>query len=118
VAETAPWGHNGAYSSLSGIIKHMLDPYQSLLNYDSSQIRQPHVLALPLKQTIQEMLSMSNGDLVKQTYTEAQIQELVAFLNTLTDPCIKQASCMKAWLPAKPLNQANNLPLLFWAFWH
>ncbi len=118
VAETGPWGHNGAYSSLSGVVRHMLDPYQSLLNYDSSQIRQPHVLALPLKQTIHEMLSMSNSDLVKQTYTDTQVQELVAFLNTLTDPCIKQASCMKAWIPAKHLSQADNLPLLFWAFWH
>ena len=119
VAETAPWGHNGAYSSLSGIVRHMLDPYQSLLNYDSSQIRQPHVVALPLKPTIQEMLSMSNTDLLKQPYTEAQVQDLLAFLNTLTDPCIKQASCMKAWLPAKPFSQADteNLPLLFWAFW-
>jgi cytochrome c peroxidase len=65
------------------------------------------------------MLSMSNTDLLKQAYTEAQVQDLLAFLNTLTDPCIKQASCMQAWLPTKPLSQADNesLPLLFWAFW-
>jgi cytochrome c peroxidase len=32
--------------------------------------------------------------------TDAQIDDLVAFLKTLTDPCVKDRSCMGQWIPA------------------
>ena len=36
VAETGPWGHAGAYDSLEAVIRHHLDPINSLENYEAS----------------------------------------------------------------------------------
>ncbi len=37
VAWTGPWGHNGAYNSLEAVVRHHLNPVESLNNYDSTQ---------------------------------------------------------------------------------
>ena len=41
VALTAPYGHNGSYATLDGIIRHHLDPINSLENWDPSQVILP-----------------------------------------------------------------------------
>ena len=41
VSLTAPYGHNGSYATLQGIIRHHLDPINSLQNWDSSQVILP-----------------------------------------------------------------------------
>jgi hypothetical protein len=35
VALTGPWGHNGAYATLEGIVRHHLDPVASLGSLDA-----------------------------------------------------------------------------------
>ncbi len=37
VALTGPWGHDGAFNNLEAMIRHHLNPVQSLLDYDKSQ---------------------------------------------------------------------------------
>ncbi len=37
VVLTAPWGHNGFFNTLEGVVRHHLDPLNSLLNADPSQ---------------------------------------------------------------------------------
>lgn len=37
VAWTGPWGHNGAYNSLEAVVRHHLNPVESLNNYDPTQ---------------------------------------------------------------------------------
>lgn len=41
VAYTGPWGHDGAYDTLQAVVRHHLDPINSLNNYDTSQPRLP-----------------------------------------------------------------------------
>ncbi len=38
VAVTGPWGHNGAYTTLDAMVRHMLNPFQAALNYDTAQL--------------------------------------------------------------------------------
>jgi len=37
VAFTGPWGHSGAYNSLEAVVRHHLNPVDSLNNYDPTQ---------------------------------------------------------------------------------
>jgi len=47
VAETAPYGHDGAYATLEGVIRHHLDPLAALAAYDPSQAVLPESAAIP-----------------------------------------------------------------------
>lgn len=99
VAVTGPWGHNGAYTSLEAVVRHMLNPFQAALNYDSGQLTQPNIPTTQLAVNLREMLG-SNTDLAGQTYQEEDVQHLVAFLHTLTDPCVTRPDCLQPWIPS------------------
>jgi cytochrome c peroxidase len=38
VALTAPYGHDGAFDTLEAVVRHHLNPVESLLDYDTSQV--------------------------------------------------------------------------------
>ena len=88
---TAPYGHDGAYATLRGVIEHHLDPLTSLENYDGSQM----VVAkhdefdltdldgyndLVLRQTI-----IDANELQPVALSPEQVDDIMAFLKALTD---------------------------------
>jgi len=104
VAVTGPWGHNGAYTSLEAVVRHMLNPFQAALNYDRGQLTQPNIPTAQLAVNLREMLG-GNTDLAGQAYQEEDVQHLLAFLHTLTDPCVTRPDCLQRWIPS-----GANLP--------
>ena len=92
VALTGPWGHAGAYNSLEAIIKHHLDPVESLLNYDRSQA------VLPPRPDLDavDFLVMDDAGLVGNiaaanelapvNLNNKELMYLVDFIHALTDP--------------------------------
>ncbi len=94
VALTGPWMHNGAYSSLEGVIAQHLDPTTALRNYDASQL--PRELrdmvwtdessAAGVLRTAAVLKTLDPLVASPRTLTEAEIHELIAFLNALSDP--------------------------------
>jgi cytochrome c peroxidase len=91
VALTGPWGHDGAYDSLRAVVEHHLDPVDALVNYDLSQA------ALPSREDLDEIdgtimaedstvadIADSN-ELAPRHLSEAQFNEVMAFLHALTD---------------------------------
>lgn len=100
VALTGPWMHNGAYTSLEAVIRHHLDPVAGLRNYDSSQ------LAADLRGQVVTDSSTVAGALrsarllttldplvsTPRPLTDQQIDQLLAFLNALTDPSVVSLS--------------------------
>ncbi len=98
VEVSGPWGHNGAYTTLEGMVEHMLSPRRQALAYDSGQLQQHNIQTRNIPQQLAEVLAHEEH-LPEQAYTPADVQQLVAFLKTLTDPCVKDASCLQAWLP-------------------
>jgi cytochrome c peroxidase len=108
VAVTGPWGHNGAYTTLSGVVQHMLNPFDAAVNYDAAQLKQPNVQTKQLQQNLREMLG-ENTDLAGQQYEEQDVRQLVAFLQTLTDPCVTNPICMAKWTP--PPDQQDPMGL-------
>jgi len=87
VAETGPWGHDGAYTTLRGIVEHHLDPAQAALNYDPTQLPEifrPYYRDDAAK--IQGRINRLDPDFAAPKNLSAQeVDALIAFLHALTD---------------------------------
>ena len=89
IAQTAPYGHNGAYATLEAMIRHHLDPVASLKAYNVAQLVLPD---LPNSQDFrathdpdeQAAIAAAN-ELSPSNLSETEIMQIVAFLNALSD---------------------------------
>lgn len=91
VALTAPYGHTGAYATLRGIVMHHLDPLTALENYDPSQLVKPSRDDLDADDLIGyddlslRQIVIDANDLQPVSLSEAEVNDLLAFLESLTD---------------------------------
>lgn len=90
VAQTAPYGHDGAYATLEAVVRHHLDPVASLSAYDPEQALLPdlpgHDDLIALADPAETAAIAAANELAPVTLSEAEIADLLAFLNALTDP--------------------------------
>lgn len=101
---TGPWGHAGGYTTLANAVRHHLNPQSALDNFDWTQLS-PNIqasnmvgntqLAIDKLQTnrAEGLPSLQNVDLDDQ-----QFDDLMAFLATLTDPCVEDRACLSQWI--------------------
>ncbi|HSH04446.1 MAG TPA: cytochrome c peroxidase [Anaerolineae bacterium] len=90
VTETGPWMHNGAYSTLEGVIRHHLDPVNSLLNYEASELERLVQLSFD---PYRDMVLLTTADveptlLNQKPLSEEDIAYIIAFLESLTSPSL------------------------------
>jgi len=114
VALTGPWGHDGAYLSLEGVVRHHLNPVKALSVYDVTEAKLPdlgRVLELTadgpkfaqtwLNENRLEGFLLQDGwiqaneelrsniaqanELEAIDLTNAEVSDLIAFLESLTD---------------------------------
>lgn len=111
VEVTGPWGHNGAYTSLQGITRHMLNPLDSALNYNPDQLLQKNIhlddVALNTRAAIDAGVDLP----AKPNLLESDTKYLVEFLKTLTDPCVKSRECLSDWIPKATENDPDGKTL-------
>jgi cytochrome c peroxidase len=96
---TAPYMHDGAYTTLEAAVRHYLDPSASLAGYDPSVLRpelQGTYLNAPeqlegILQTLDERVA------TPLTLSDADVADVVEFLRSLTDP---SAADLGALVPA------------------
>jgi len=90
VALTAPYGHNGAYSTLEGIVRHHLNPLESLKKWDRSNANLPEA---PWLETVDFIISQDQAETARHqaridvepvTLADREVDQLVAFLKSLT----------------------------------
>jgi cytochrome c peroxidase len=92
VALTGPWGHDGAYNTLKAVVKHHLDPENSLNEYDVTQAVLPSRADLDALDFIAHNDATSRFNLANSieispvALTDYQINRLLDYLNALTDP--------------------------------
>ena len=87
VAETGPWMHDGAYTSLEAAVRHYVDPEASLRGYDETQLApllQPLVDRDPLRIAAR---ARAISPIVRDgvPLSDDEVGQLVAFLRSLTD---------------------------------
>ncbi|SDD24838.1 cytochrome-c peroxidase [Ruegeria marina] len=90
VTVTAPYGHSGAYASLRAVVEHHLDPVASLGRYDISAAVLPGPAfasdrAVPDDRAEVAAIAKANR-LVPVRLDAGEVDAILAFLNTLTDP--------------------------------
>ena len=92
IALTGPWGHDGAYNTLQGIVKHHLNPIKGILNYDRNQAVLPSRTDLDATDFIVMDDSTRVGyiatanELDPEKLKGKELQYLIDFLHALTDP--------------------------------
>lgn len=90
VALTAPYGHNGAYATLEGIVRQHLDPLAARAAW------RPETVALPafpglvgvdfisLEDAREQARQVAAIDIEPRALSDAQLADIVAFLHALT----------------------------------
>lgn len=91
VTETGPYGHNGTYAALDGIIRHHLDPMRALKSWDRTQLvlpkderfeRSDFIIFEDLRETAR---LARHVDIQTIRLDDREVSALVAFLGALTD---------------------------------
>lgn len=106
VALTAPYGHNGAFATLAAMIRHHLDPVGSAAGWRPEQAGLPAVPWLApadfaIRQDRMEMARQTRVvDIDLPPRTEAEIADLVAFLEALTGATVRN----------RPLGRPERVP--------
>lgn len=126
VAQTGPWGHVGAFGSLESVIMHHIDPVQSARQFDYSLKHLPQFNALPVNALANEALtnevldvytrSNASALLVTGEVNHADVANLAAFLEALTDPCILSEACISHWIPEALPDELQPLKPVFSTF--
>lgn len=116
VAVTAPYGHAGAFQNLEAVVRHYVNPNQSIQAYfanggwcqlpqfngqDDCGALYPNAQTntmAALRKLNQEVQGQMTPFVPPQLDDE-QIAQLVAFLEALTDPCVENRDCLAPWIP-------------------
>lgn len=89
VTLTAPYGHDGAYATLEGVVRHHLDPVAALRAYDRGQAvlhEMPWAEDWTILDTPEEVERIAAAnELAPVALSDAQVAEILAFLEALTD---------------------------------
>lgn len=115
VEVTGPWGHAGAYTTLEQVIRHYIDPVKALADYDYSQLDNGIQITNTATNTQYALDKIEqdkqDGRLTIQNValSNEQVNDLLSFLNALTDPCVKDRSCLAPWIPDNSITNPDNL---------
>ena len=92
VALTAPYGHAGAYGTLEAVVRHHLDPINSLWSYDPSQAvlpTRPDLDTVDIEvmndPALVQAIAAAN-ELLPVQLSQREFRDLIEFLHALTDP--------------------------------
>ncbi len=115
VGSTGPWGHAGSFATLREVVAHYdqldqrvdeyfanggwckLDQFKDLNNCAGLY---PQAKSNTERAVAKALLDNEAGNGIPLIdFTEAEIDQLTAFLETLTDPCIEDRDCLSLWIP-------------------
>lgn len=111
VEVTGPWGHDGAYTSLEGITRHMLSPIKSAKNYNPKQLTQNYIATKDTEKNTLEAIKAGVDISPKPNLKKEDVTHLVSFLKSLTDPCVKDRACLSKWIPRADENDPDGQTL-------
>jgi len=115
IAQTAPYGHAGSFASLEEVVRHYVNPRRSVDAY----FRNNRMCDLPQMRDIENCAQLypnarnysllaankldqeqRNGTsrLARIRLDNQDVNDLVNFMEALTDPCITDRECMSAWI--------------------
>ncbi len=111
VEVTGPWGHDGAYTSLEAITRHMLSPAESAKAYDAKQLTQKNIALKDMTKNTLEAVEAGIHISAKPEINKNDVADLVNYMKALTDPCVKDRACLSKWIPNANDNDPDGLTL-------
>ncbi|WP_299075182.1 cytochrome c peroxidase [uncultured Paraglaciecola sp.] len=115
VTVTGPWGHAGGSSTLEQAIRTHLDPQAALDHYDFSEL-DPSIQTTDMVINTQNAIDKLQANraagmasMPELSLTDTQVTELLAFIDTLTDPCVTDLACMSQWVPSADDSDPDGL---------
>ncbi|RMG95615.1 MAG: cytochrome-c peroxidase [Deltaproteobacteria bacterium] len=97
VAVTGPYGHDGAYESLEAMVRHHLDPAAALATYEDELPTQPGIQTDGWRARTETILE--RVEVFPLELSDDEVDDLLAFLEALTDPCVTDRACLAPWIP-------------------
>jgi len=117
VEVTGPYGHDGAYDTLEDIVRHHLNPERAIDEYDFTSLDSSIRVGNAERYT-QDALEQLQENRANGIYTvrdidlsDDQIDQILAFLLTLTDPCVNSRECLAPWIPDDSMSDPDGLRL-------
>ena len=112
VEVTGPWGHDGAYTSLEAVVKHMSNPKKAIADYNATQLTQIGIqnldkMKINTNKAVQKLEKdrVAGLDVLEDSnLSDSEIDDVVSFLKTLTDPCVLDEECLSKWVPKPNLD--------------
>ena len=116
IAQTAPYGHAGSYTSLEEVVRHYLNPQRMVENL----FERGGICSLPQYQSVEDCASLYPNNAANSEKALAKLRQerddgvsrfesprlagdqeaqLIAFLKSLTDPCVTDRECVGQWIP-------------------
>ncbi|MBB3994547.1 cytochrome c peroxidase [Sulfitobacter undariae] len=90
ITQTAPYGHNGAYTDLEDMVRHHLNAVQGLAKYDRSNARLSNALTVDDWQAtdnFDEVMRIAEAiEITDVALEQIEIDKIMSFLGALTDP--------------------------------
>lgn len=120
VTATGPWGHSGAFESLEAIVRHHLNVEKSVAEFDYLQISQQGMQIGNAATNTQNAVSqlLANRKVNKESVlrdvnlSDKEVNDLLAFIATLTDPCVEDRKCVSPWITNESDPDPDNLQLI------
>ncbi len=115
VATTGPWGHAGAYDNLADVVRHHANPRQAIQNFDFSQLPSNVQMDNMVVNTtfaldqLDTLTAAGSSLLPQRALSEVEVTRIVAFLESLTDPCLEDIACIGQWVPTQSDPDPDNL---------
>jgi len=93
---TAPYMHDGAFATLDAVVRHYNNVEQTLRNYDVSQLDARFRSQYRGDAATIDAILAATSPVVRQPLglSDSEIRQLVAFLQSLTDPAARDLSAM------------------------
>jgi cytochrome c peroxidase len=90
VAMTAPYFHNGSFTTLEGAVRHYINVARSLVEYDKNQLPAAFQPSVHDGMAVWNDLLLTRDVLVADTLrlTDGEVGDLMAFMDALTDPSV------------------------------
>lgn len=125
VEVTAPYGHNGAYDNLNEVLNHYDNANNNVGNFfddeelcDLAQFQDaPNCVTLypnaeanseAALEELQAERRNGTGLFDNTNMNNQEEQDVVAFLEALTDPCVLDEACMAPWIADENSNGPDN----------
>ena len=100
------------------MVAHHLNPQKALQSYVPDDIQegiQINNWATNTDNALAQLLALQSQGLSKLQifdYSDEQLDDVLAFLKTLTDPCTTKPSCMNKWVPTEDENDPDGTRLI------